>query len=516
MSKKTLNSEIRNEIKTLIETAYQLRVSDLKGSIILGKKALKKSQEIGDEILIAKSFNHLSLFYMIMGEYTKSLLYSRKAITLFEKNNDENGIADVKYNVASIYYKTDNYHLGLVNLIDCLSIYKKHYQYHSQAKTYKSLGTIYEYFGDQKNAIKSYRSCIKVSKKVGDLNSESNAYNPLSGIYLKQKKYDEALALIEKSIEYKKLTGDLRGLAFAIYGRGKVYTKLEKFELAEKDYLDAMKIHTQMQEKLGMGMAYNKLGALYENWNKTQQAIEILEKGLAYSETYNIAIIKFKCEYTLYKIYKSQNNHLKSLEFLEKYLKDKESVINTQSLKIIENYELITKMKSLEQEKKMRREKMLIVKKKNKAEESAKIKQQFLSNMSHEIRTPLNAVITITDLLKDVTAPQNKDLTDSLKHSANHLLSIVNDILDFTKLDSDKTVLNPTSTNLLLLTKQIIDTYAFQAKHKNLSLKFQIIGQLNPYYMIDELKITQIISNLLTNSIKYTERGGIEFIIVRN
>src|SRR6185312_6116179 len=118
--------------------------------------------------------NMLSLFLMIMAEYSRSEETSKEAISIFEELNDEKGIADAKYNIAGIYYKTDNFHLGLAYLIDCLSIYKKYKDYHNESRTEKSLGTIYEYFGDVNNAIQSYQDAIESGKKAGDQNLESN------------------------------------------------------------------------------------------------------------------------------------------------------------------------------------------------------------------------------------------------------------------------------------------------------------------------------------------------------
>jgi signal transduction histidine kinase len=109
-----------------------------------------------------------------------------------------------------------------------------------------------------------------------------------------------------------------------------------------------------------------------------------------------------------------------ALEYLERYLSQKEAVINTQTLQIIENYELITRMESLEKEAKLQKEKDEIIKKKELAEQSAKLKQDFLSTMSHEIRTPLNAVITITSLLKDKSDEEEQKMLNSLKFASNN------------------------------------------------------------------------------------------------
>ena len=501
------------KITSLLSEAYELRVSNLKHSTLKVQEALALSRDIQNASLIGKSLNMLSLFYMIQGEQKLSIDHAEEAIKYFEDLNDEQGIADAKYSIASNYYKSDNYHLGLVNLIDCLAIYKKYFDYHNQARTLKSLGTIYEYFGDQKNAVKSYQESIDAAKQVEDKNLESNAYNPLSGIYLNIGRVAKAEELINKSIEMKMSTNDTRGLAFAYYGRGKVYFHKKQYEQAEKDYLESIRIHLEMNERLGIGMSYYKLGALYITTKQFDKARETLNTGIEISNQYNILIIKFKCYYLMYELYKKEGNVEQSLRYLEEYLAVKEKVINSQTLKIIENYDLIKRMESLQRESEIQQEKAEILEKTHKAEHAAKAKQEFLSIMSHEIRTPLNAVISIAHLLEETATEDQIELIKSLGYASNNLMQIVNDILDFTKLDANKMKLDFNNTHLFDLIRNIQDTYQNLALEKNLNLSIDIDPKVSAIYLLDETKLTQVLNNLISNAIKYTNQGKIDIIV---
>ncbi|MES2278973.1 MAG: tetratricopeptide repeat protein [Bacteroidota bacterium] len=511
---KVLNDHT-DKIIALLDEAYAGRINDLNHSTQLADHALTLSRQINHNELIGKSLNHLSLFYMIQGEYKRSISMAEEAIKYFEELKDDKGIADARYSIAGNYYKTDNYHLGLIYLINCLTTYRKYNDYHNQARTQKSLGTIYEYFGDQKNAIKSYEGAIESARQAKDINLESNAYNPLSGIYLKQGKTKEALDLIERSIAMKNKTGDIRGLAFALYGLGKVHISTGQFDLAEEDLNECISIHQQVGEKLGLGMAYHRLADLYVRMNRLKEARRLLEQTLDFSEVYNIVIIKFKCDHLLYHIYKRQGNTVMALEYLERYLSQKEAVINTQTLQIIENYELITRMESLEKEAKLQKEKDEIIKKKELAEQSAKVKQDFLSTMSHEIRTPLNAVITITSLLKDKSDEEEQQMLNSLKFASNNLLLIINDILDFTKLEAGKMRLDMHPCNFRTLAENLRQIYDNVAMEKGLKLFLNIDEAINESYELDETKLSQILGNLVGNAIKYTEAGKVEINITK-
>ncbi|RWY46216.1 tetratricopeptide repeat-containing hybrid sensor histidine kinase/response regulator [Mucilaginibacter gilvus] len=495
-------------INQLLDDAYSNRVHNLKYSVKLATEALLLSRKHSHKSLIGKSLNQLSLFYMIQGAYKRSVHMAKEAIRYFEELQDDLGIADAKYSIAGVYYKTDNYHLGLICLFDCLKIYRKYQDHHNQARTLKSLGTIYEYFGDPKNAVRSYESAIEAARRVKDLNLVSNAYNPLSGIYLNQGKVEKALRIIQDSISIKSKTGDIRGLAFALYGRGKVYTFTGRLQEAENDFRNAIEIHINAGEKLGLGMAYQKMGELYIAMGRLDKAKAILQKGLEFSNKYNIAIIRFKCNYLLYQVSKMENDTVKSLEYLELYLHQKEAVINTQTLKVIENYELITKMESLEKEAKLQKEREAIEEKQKRAEQSARMKQEFLSTMSHEIRTPLNAVTTISTMITAKSA-YDEELMDSLKSASNNLLLVINDILDFTKLDSGKVELNNRACPFQDLLDSVIKTYGSLAHKKGVELLLSKDPALADCYELDETKLSQILGNLISNAVKYTDNGKV-------
>ncbi|MDB4904469.1 MAG: luxQ 2 [Mucilaginibacter sp.] len=497
----------RERIISLLDEAYACRSHNLKRSIDLTREALLISRNLKDKTLIASSLSRFSLFLMIMGNFKEALRLAKEAIKYFGELKDEKGIGDAKYTIAGVHYKTNNFHLGLVNLVDCIAIYRKFNDYHNLSRAHKSLGTIYEYFGDDKNAVKTYKEAIITGQKAGDPNLESNAYNNLSGIYIKRKNIKKALELIEQAISIKRQTGDIRGLGFSLYGRGKVNLAKKDFQQAERDFNAAINIHLEMGETIGLGMAYYKTANLYLQMGHLQKAKEVLKKAVNYSKEHNIVMVKYKCYLLFYNIFKLENDPVNALKYLELYHKEKDTVINSQTLKVIENYALITKMEANEKEALL--QKAEIIKKKDIAEETARVKQDFLSTMSHEIRTPLNAVITIAYLLDDKVKKEEQQLVDTLKFSANNLLLIINDFLDFTKLDAGKATVEFRPCNFKRLFENLKNTYENLAKEKGLSLYLNIDSDVSNYYELDETKTSQIIGNLLTNAIKFTEVGQV-------
>lgn len=152
-----------------------------------------------------------------------------------------------------------------------------------------------------------------------------------------------------------------------------------------------------------------------------------------------------------------------------------------------------------------------LIKAKETAEAANKSKSHFLANMSHEIRTPLNGVIGFTDLL--LKSPLTETQTQYLKtvhQSAGTLLELINDILDFSKIEAGKLELEEEKTNLFSLCYQICDFIKYMAHKKKLELILNLPPELPTYLWVDELRLRQIIINLISNAIKFTPEGEVE------
>ena len=148
---------------------------------------------------------------------------------------------------------------------------------------------------------------------------------------------------------------------------------------------------------------------------------------------------------------------------------------------------------------------------KEKAEQAAKAKSQFLSVMSHELRTPLNAVIGITHLLQQnqPREDQQEDLR-TMQFSGESLLHIINDILDFTKLDSGKIELSAIDFNLRELTQSLYQSFTFKAKEKNIVFDVEYDERMPFYVKGDSFRLSQVLNNLISNAIKFTQKGSVK------
>ena len=143
-------------------------------------------------------------------------------------------------------------------------------------------------------------------------------------------------------------------------------------------------------------------------------------------------------------------------------------------------------------------------------------KSNFLANMSHDIRTPMNAIVGYSTLLMKDADDKNKviEIGKKITYSSQHLLSLINDVLDMSKIESGRTSLNSDKVDVSEFINNISEIVQVQTKSKKQSFEIKTKGNIPPYIYADKLRLTQILLNLLSNAVKYTEKNGTISLVV--
>jgi CheY-like chemotaxis protein/nitrogen-specific signal transduction histidine kinase len=150
-----------------------------------------------------------------------------------------------------------------------------------------------------------------------------------------------------------------------------------------------------------------------------------------------------------------------------------------------------------------------ILEAKNRAEQGSRAKSIFLANMSHEIRTPLNAIIGMNTIAKGSNDPARKDYClEKIESASNHLLGVINDILDMSKIEEDKFELSYTEFELSAMIHRVVNIFEFRLEEKKQKLTVNLSSDLPQKIITDDQRLAQVITNLMGNAVKFTPEGG--------
>lgn len=142
-------------------------------------------------------------------------------------------------------------------------------------------------------------------------------------------------------------------------------------------------------------------------------------------------------------------------------------------------------------------------------------KTSFLANMSHEIRTPMTAILGFADLLADghLDGKERREAVDTIRRSGRHLVELISDILDLSKIEADHLVMEKTNCNIVSLVNDLISLFRVKAAEKRIGLTVEYCGELPEAIMSDPMRLRQMLSNLIGNAIKFTERGEVRVVV---
>jgi len=190
-----------------------------------------------------------------------------------------------------------------------------------------------------------------------------------------------------------------------------------------------------------------------------------------------------------------------TVKYINEYIKCLNDEYN-QPFKILGTIQDISDQKRIEKE---------LILAKNLAEQSVRVKEQFLTNMSHEIRTPMNGIIGFARILEGTNLDSDQEQSvKAIKRAGKNLMVIINDILDFSKIEADKMVFEEVEFSLSKTIKTVIELLSTIAVEKKVKLLFEIDPEINDFLVGDPTRLSQILINLVGNALKFTEKGYVE------
>ncbi|AUP78403.1 response regulator [Flavivirga eckloniae] len=458
----TINDVYGNALANFIQGLIYSSIEEFDAAENRFVTSLKSSLEIDDNYLIANSCLNLGKLFKEKKSFSQAHYYYENALKYASNGNvkDHNNIEkqkqvlfDIQINLCQVYLENNLTEKALIYLL----------------RAEESLNEF-------KAGAKDYGS-LKYTQGLYFINKElySNA----------NKKLNEALVFLDKSVTGNKQLHNLLLL--------NVYEKLAWS--SDKQGLDKQAYDALLKYNDYMFKYTNKAQSERKSISGSKILIEDYKKDAQIANTERIQQVEI-------------TNKVKNL-----------NIIITVAL-VLFLISLITVYKSYVSKRrltnilKVQNEQLEIAR--NEAVKSSELKSKFISNVTHELRTPLYGVVGITSLLLENTNLVESDvkLINSLKYSGDYLLSLINDILQVSKIESHKIELKNTSVNLKGLVKNIVDSFDFRLKETNNKINVLIDKGLPEYIKCDNVRLSQILINLIGNSIKFTESGCINLRVI--
>ncbi len=461
---------------------------------------------------------------------------------------------------ASLSIKEAKLELALSNIIKAKELALKEQDKTYMAKTNIILAKLYRELGDLKKAKKQSLDAITILEKYTNEPSLTCSYAIYGSVSIMLQDYDIASKALEKALSIAEKHSIKNRIGIIKLNMGLLALAQDNPKLAIQYFNSALPIINSFDQHYSKAKLYINKSRAQLTLNKPDEAKKTNDLAMQIVDKMGYTEIRSAC-YELYsQIYEQKGEYLVSLSNLRAHEKIKDSLFNTNKeiiaqeasakLNLNENNVLIEELteENIQQQRSLKLGRLttilsialitilslltlslyknnnlraranellqnknteLILAKEN-AERASEAKAQFLSTITHELRTPLYAVTGLTHLLlEESPTPNQKEHLNSLKFSGEYLLSLINNILDLNRLEANKVELENTSFNLKKRINDVLIALGKSAKDRNNKLFYEFNDSIPPKLKGDPLKISQILINLIGNSIKFTQNGNI-------
>ncbi|WP_067149632.1 ATP-binding protein [Pseudotamlana agarivorans] len=469
---------------------------------------------------------------------------------------------NINYRISQSQTELENYHYynAQKNLDEALELAEK-------VGNKKSVGVIYALKGrlqliiqQEDKALKSLNKAIEIQRIINDNKNLGTSYKIYGDVYFSKQDYYAALDSYTAAKSKFQEENLYRELAETLLHEGKVYFQLRNYKKSRDVTEQALAISKNYDFYKTQSEALNNHAIIYSKLGNTEKAIVSALEGLNIANNHKYMDVTNDSYLIISDLYNSIGNYKLSRKYLKDHLKLSDSIRSlsrtyssnsqeTQYLlneEIEKNNEIVEKLEKAEEDKNLgtlisilsvalitilslltlslyknnniRLKTNTMLHKKNgeliiakeKAELASKTKANFLSTVTHELRTPLYAVTGLSNmLLEEDPKPEQIPHLKSLKFSGDYLLTFINDILQINKIEANKVDIEPEPFNLKKKITNIILALNNSAEDNDIKIHFEYPTDLAENFIADQLKISQILINLIGNSIKFTKGGDI-------
>ena len=443
-----------------------------------------------------------------------------KALEVANQIDDKKSKGTIYTKIAKVQFLVEEPENALISLTKAAELQRETNDYANLAVTYNARGILHTSKKEYQTALDYFNSAKTKFEEEGLENYISEVTLNEAIVFIKLEDFKSAKATLEKTIVLAKKHNQTNILSSALINSGKVLQKLGNNNLALSMTQDGLKIAKDNRILESINDSYLTLSDIYQSIENYKLANELLKNHIKLSDSLlNIKRENLSPERRAQFINTYNDETKKQMELK---LEEADAANNLTRITTILSIALITILSlltlSLYKNNNIRLKTNNMLHKKNdelilakeKAELASKTKANFLSTVTHELRTPLYAVTGLTNMLLDENPkPDQVPHLKSLKFSGDYLLTFINDILQINKIEANKVELDPELFNLKKKVENVVSALNNSALDNNIIMHYEYENGLPENYIADNLKISQILINLIGNAIKFTKDGDI-------
>ena len=418
------------------------------------EEALEIRRKADDKNLIAHSYNYIASIYTSLKNFDEAEKYYNRSLQLYKEINYYSDMGKVMMNIGKLYYEKSEKEKSIGYRNDAVKLFLDKNKLFAAAEAMTDLAEFHKSDGNISEALNHSFRAYKIATENKYTSVRQQSLKLLSDLYLISNNLQEAY-------NYLKIFDDLKDSIAQREAQRKLVNLEFSNEFQRRDReMSSMKSENQLKQ------------LTIENQSRKNTFLLVITTAI------------FVLLVVIFFAFRLQRKSLKILQ-------DRNKVIDENNKKIE------ISMKMLEDAK-------------EEAEKNARIKSEFLSIMSHELRTPMNAVLGMTQVIMEENPRKDQlENLETIKISAQNLLDIINDILDYNRLESGKIFLEHKDFSLKNLMAKLFRIFSYSMKQKGLTLNFNYDSSLGESFIGDEIRLGEIITNLIGNAIKFTDSGAI-------